>query len=246
MMPRNLSARKSARPSSSPYSGSSRQPGNSVFPSHTTPRVSSATPQQPSRGSPSAAHRVTTPSQPLDSTTAASVSLTDISLAISAAIQPLSDRLRLLEDSSKHDAADQDADTSPTSGTSLSASLSDSLSNVANPSQSNDIKIWSGVPQQHINKIVTGQYVVLHLLLPARPTEGTQPSQVLTLEDGSPGQLSLTAQPRTSRRVSDMNSWLEAWTIFASFYAHAHPSRAVELLNRQSQSEISLLGCSRV
>lgn len=84
-------------------------------------------------------------------------------------------------------------------------------------------------------RVVTGQFVELHLLLPqhgvATLTNETTFRLDTTAESGSI--LLAAATPKGTRKIKDLPSWLEAWTIYAAIYSAAHPPRSQELFSYQ-------------
>ena len=144
-----------------------------------------------------------------------------VSAAIATALKPFMYRLDRLED------ATQTATSAPGTSTVHSSSVSCTMLHDDGP-----VKIWASAPQSVIDKIVTHQFVDLQQLLPPTATNVPSP-HALVLGEEAPGKFMLSSQPRMSRRISDIEHWLEAWTIFAAVYLDANPGRAVELLAYQ-------------
>ena len=158
----------------------------------------------------------------------------DVSAAVSTALQPLVKRIERLELPLPSAAADSATATGTLSvvPSSDGGGNTHSLALMGSGGLAHTPKFWSTVSQPIIDKVTTGQFVELHLLLPPNPAAAASP-QILTLGEGPQGQLSLSSQPRASRRITDLETWLEAWTNFAAIYTHAHPSKALELLGYQ-------------
>ena len=138
-----------------------------------------------------------------------------VSAAIAAALKPFMDRLDRLEDSA------QTAISVPGRSTVHSSSVSCTMLHDDGP-----VKIRASAPQSVIDKIIMHQFVDLQQLLPPTSTDVLSP-HALVLGEEAPGKFTLSSQPRMYRRISDIENWLEAWTIFAAVYLDAHPGRAV-------------------
>ena len=162
--------------------------------------------------------------------------LADISAAVSAAFQPLLARVEQLEAGTSVSVASGSASLSAAFAPAIveSSPLTSTVFGVPQTSQRPTVKFWSAIPQSAVDKIVTGQFVEFHTLLASSATSISD-AKVLTVGEASEGTLTLTTQPRNSRRVNDIDSWLEAWTVFAAVFSDAHPSRAAELLGYQHQ-----------
>ena len=105
---------------------------------------------------------------------------------------------------------------------------------------SNDILAQANQPQmvnshrtplsRHVDnsikhKIVNGEYVNLASLLVRHPGND-QVTSVLSLDQN--GQI--ISQPKQPNKISTIERWTDAFLIFTSIYAAAHPSRTQELL----------------
>ena len=92
---------------------------------------------------------------------------------------------------------------------------------------------YATVPKAIHDKVVTGQFVELGSLLP-NPSQGDTSRSILQIDhDSSQGAVVLAPANRPSRKVEDIDTWLDAWTTYCAIYATAHPSRAPELFAYQ-------------
>ena len=91
----------------------------------------------------------------------------------------------------------------------------------ATPIISVNDQLGVNVSQQIREKILNGEYVDLGTLL-----ANTEQSNTLTLD--SNGQITL--QPKHTRKIDDINVWLDAFLIFTSIYTTAHPDSTQGLL----------------
>ena len=88
---------------------------------------------------------------------------------------------------------------------------------------------YATIPKSVIDKVVTGQFVEFSSLLPPRSL-CLESSEMLRVDrDSLSGNLVIAQGNKSTRRVDDMDAWLEAWTVFAAIFCSAHPSRAHEL-----------------
>ena len=93
--------------------------------------------------------------------------------------------------------------------------------------------MYATLPKSVTDKVVTGQFVELHTLLPVQLANDTSTNVLHVDRDNESGSLVLAQGGRSTRKVEDMDTWLEAWSIFAAIFTAAHPSRAHELFAYQ-------------
>ena len=179
----------------------------------------------PSRAAPP--YSATLPSQP---PTAAppGVSALDISstitASITAAMQPVWDRLGRLEASPAISSTDDAAVSVP----------------VQAPAHGKSSIFWSSISRTIVDKVVAGQYVEMASLLPLSPTSVTAQEHTFRLSMGTSGDVLVSQQPRSGRKIMDLTDWLEAWTNFAGIVGHSHP------IARQNWSRTSTQSCKRL
>ena len=88
---------------------------------------------------------------------------------------------------------------------------------------------FSPVPAKLVSQIVAGKFVELHELLPANITM-TEPEPQLLFD----GRLVLTSSPKKpKRRIEDISTWLEAFSIYCLVLVSHFPNRWKDLLQYQ-------------
>ena len=106
----------------------------------------------------------------------------------------------------------------------------------AAPLSSGKRTFYATVSKATIEKVVTGQFVEFASLLPPLPTDAiSQNRQTLRFDqEAEDGSLVLSSMPsRHSRKIHDLDSWLEAWTAYCAIFVNAHATRAHELFGYQ-------------
>ena len=91
------------------------------------------------------------------------------------------------------------------------------------------------VPEKLKQRILRGEFVEFEELL--SDVIGQQPEDVVqvAVTSGRPLELIQSRKPSgTKRRVCDLPTWLEAWTMYFRVIVHASPERTLELLSYQA------------
>lgn len=78
-------------------------------------------------------------------------------------------------------------------------------------------------------------HVVLHENIAAAPSQAD--GITVRLDDNDEYSISKASQPASGmckRKITDLKSWMEAWSVYALIVTHHSPHRAIELLHYQS------------
>ena len=165
-------------------------------------------------------YSATLPSQPLIAAPPG-VSALDISSTIAASItvnmQPVLDRPGRLEASPAISSTDDAAVSVP----------------VQAPAHGKSFIFWSSISRTIVDEVVAGQYVEMASLLPLSPTSVTAQEHTFRLSTGTSGDVLVSQQPQSGRKIMDLADWLEAWTNFVGIVGHSHPDRMPELVSYQ-------------
>ena len=168
----------------------------------------------PSRAVPT--YSATLPSQPptvaSPGVTALDISST-IAASITAAMQPVVDRMVRLEASPAISSTDDAAVSVP----------------VQAPAHGKSSISWSSISRTIVDKVLAGQYVEMASLLPLSPTSVTAQEHTFRLSTGTSGNVLVSQQPRSGRKITVLADWLEAWNNSAEIVRHSHPDRKPEL-----------------
>ena len=140
-----------------------------------------------------------------------------IATFITVAMQPVLDRLGRLE-------------ASPAISSTDAAAVSVS---VQPPAHGKSSIFWSSISRTIVDEVVAGQYVEIVSLLPLSPTSVTAQEHTFRLSTGTSGDILVSQQPRSGRKIMDLADWLEAWTNFVGIVGHSHPNRTPELVSYQ-------------
>ena len=140
-----------------------------------------------------------------------------IAASITAAMQPVLDRVGRLEANPTFSSTDDAAVFVP----------------VQAPAYGKSSMFWSSISPTIVDKVVAGQHVEMASLLPLSPTSVTAQEHTFRLSTGTSGDVLVSQQPRSGRKIMDLADWLEAWINFVGIVGHSHPNCTPELVSYQ-------------